>query len=52
MQYFPISALTTLPIPVEPLSKGNALTNKVYSPGTTTTVAAAKTATDASIFRK
>ena len=52
MQYFPISALTTLPIPVEPLSKGNAVTNKVYSPGTTTTVAAAKTATAASIFRK
>ena len=52
MQYFPISALTTLPIPVEPLSKVSALTNKVYSPGTTATVAAAKTATAASIFKK
>tara|TARA_B100001115_G_C15806530_1_gene399361 strand:+ start:966 stop:1226 length:261 start_codon:yes stop_codon:yes gene_type:complete len=52
IQYFPISAFKTLPIPVEPLSRGNELTNKVYNPGTATTVKAAKIATATSPLKK
>ncbi|MEC8645036.1 MAG: hypothetical protein VXX78_06695 [Pseudomonadota bacterium] len=52
IQYFPISAFKTLPIPVEPLLRGNELTNKVYNPGTTTTVKADKMATVLSTLKK
>ena len=52
IQYFPISAFKTLPIPVEPLSIGNELTNKVYNPGTNTTAKAAKIATAASPLKR
>ena len=52
IQYFPISDFKTLPINVEPLSRGNEPTNKVYNPGTNTTAKAAKIATAASLLKE